>query len=151
MRYHQSRMHVASLQELSWVPCSWEIHQEQIYRIRDWWGNAVQPVGKRRQNNTDTADVDDFIELLMYSVDNLTTHSLTAKSQAQHLKQRKEEITDKWYHSLGHCWKWSLCRAGWNPGISLEQGPVYHAFCGNISQEGWCTLSHLTVHHFWCL
>ena len=43
---------------------------------------------------THTADVDDFIELLVYSVNNLTTHSFIAKSHAQHLKQRKEEITE---------------------------------------------------------
>ena len=41
-----------------------------------------------------TADVDDFIKLLVYSVDKLATHSLIAKSQAQHLKQRKQEITE---------------------------------------------------------
>ena len=28
-------------------------------------------------------------------------------------------------------------------------GPVYHAYCGDIFQEVWCTSSHLTVHHFW--
>ena len=43
---------------------------------------------------TNTADVDDFIDLLVYSVDNLTTHSFTAKSQAQYLKSRKEDISD---------------------------------------------------------
>ena len=37
---------------------------------------------------THTSDVDDFIELLVYSVDNLTTHSFFAKSQAQYLKKR---------------------------------------------------------------
>ena len=41
-----------------------------------------------------TADVDDFIELLVYSVDKLTTHSFITRSQAQHLKQRKEEIRE---------------------------------------------------------
>ena len=35
---------------------------------------------------THTAYVGDFIELLVYSVDKLTTHSFIAKSQAQHLK-----------------------------------------------------------------
>ena len=34
------------------------------------------------------------MELLVYSVDNLTTHSFIAKSQAQHLKQKKEEVTE---------------------------------------------------------
>ena len=36
--------------------------------------------------------VEDFIELLVYSIDNLTTHSFIAKSQAQYLKKRKEEL-----------------------------------------------------------
>ena len=43
---------------------------------------------------THTSDVDDFIELLVYSVDNLTTHSFVAKSQAQYLKKRKEELNE---------------------------------------------------------
>ena len=51
--------------------------------------------------------------------------------------------------SLGLCWKLSLCGARLNPGVSLEQGPVYHVSCGDIFQEGWCTSSHLTVQHFW--
>ena len=34
-----------------------------------------------------TAEVDDFIELLVYSVDNLTTHSFVVKSQSQYLKK----------------------------------------------------------------
>ena len=38
-----------------------------------------------------SADVDNFVELLVYSFDNLTTHSSTAKSQAQHLKQIKDK------------------------------------------------------------
>ena len=42
---------------------------------------------------THSADLDDFIELLVHSVDNLTTCSFIAKSQAHHLTQRKEEIT----------------------------------------------------------
>ena len=54
---------------------------------------------------TRTADVDNFIKLLVYSVDNFTAHSFIAKSQAQHLKQKKEEITDIVYHSLGLCSK----------------------------------------------
>ena len=38
--------------------------------------------------------VDDFVELLVYGVDNFTTHSFIAKNQAQYLKQRKKEITE---------------------------------------------------------
>ena len=120
--YHQSWMHGASLQELSWVPCSVEIHQEQIYRIRDWWDVIQQWESIHRTTlQTHTASVDDFIELLVYSVDNITTHSFFAKIQVQHLKQRKEEITDRVYHSLGLWWKLSLYGVGWNLRISLEQ------------------------------
>ena len=68
-------------------------------------------------------------------------------SSASETEERR--ITKTVYHSLRLCLKLSLCDAGWNPGISLEQGPVYHAFCVNIFQEGWCTSPHLTVHHFW--
>lgn len=38
------------------------------------------------------SSVEDFIELLVYSIDNLTTHSFIAKNQAQYLKRRKEEL-----------------------------------------------------------
>ena len=41
-----------------------------------------------------TSDVDEFVDLLVYSVDNLTTHSFIAKSQAQYLKKRKEELKE---------------------------------------------------------
>ena len=52
-------------------------------------------MGKHQQNNgTNTADVDNFIKLLVYSVDNLPTQPFIAKSQALHLKQRKEEVTE---------------------------------------------------------
>ena len=44
--------------------------------------------------NSHTSDVDYFIDLLVYSVDNLTTHSFIAKSQAQYLKKRKEEMNE---------------------------------------------------------
>ena len=43
---------------------------------------------------THTVDVDNIIELLVYSVDNLTTHLFITKSPAQHLKQRKKEIAE---------------------------------------------------------
>ena len=39
-----------------------------------------------------TSSVDDFIELLVYQVDSLTTHSYVAKSQARYLKGRKSDI-----------------------------------------------------------
>ena len=45
VRYHQTRMHGASLQELSRVPCSREIHQEQIYSIN--WQATVSSIGWR--------------------------------------------------------------------------------------------------------
>ena len=63
--------------------------------------------------------------------------------------QERRNNRDRAYHSLGFCLKLSLCGAGWNSGISREQGLVYHAYCGDIFQEGWCTSSHLTVHHLW--
>ena len=123
---------------------------EQICRIRGWWGevNQLQRIDK---SHTHTADADDFIDLLVYSVNNLTTHSFIAKGQAQHLKLRKEEITDKVYHCLRLYWELSLYGAWWSPGKSLVLGPVYHASCGDIFQEGWCTSSHLTVQQTWAM
>ena len=113
---------LALLQELSWVPCSGEIHQEQIYRIRDWWGDVIQPVGKRQQNNTtDTPSRCGRFHQVAGVQCWQPYNTFMAKSQTQHLKQRKEEITDTVYHSLGLCSKLSLCVAGWNPGISLDQ------------------------------
>ena len=41
-----------------------------------------------------TVDVDNIIELLVYSVGNLTTRLFITKSQAQHLKQRKKEMAE---------------------------------------------------------
>ena len=46
----------------------------------------------RTSLRTNTWNVDKFIELLVYSVDNLTTHSFIAKSQARYLKLRKANI-----------------------------------------------------------
>ena len=48
----------------------------------------------RSNLNSHTSDIDDFIELLVYNVDNLTTHSFIAKSQAQYLKKRKEDLNE---------------------------------------------------------
>ena len=45
--------------------------------------------------NTMTSSVTDFIELLVYLVDNLTKHSFIAKSQARYLKERKENLDEK--------------------------------------------------------
>ena len=36
--------------------------------------------------------LDEFVDLLTYSIDNLTTHSFIAKAQSRYLKKRKEEI-----------------------------------------------------------
>ena len=41
---------------------------------------------------TYTSTVEDFIDLLVDSIDSLTTHSYIAKSQAQYLKRRKDEL-----------------------------------------------------------
>ena len=43
---------------------------------------------------THTSTVDEFTELLVYHIDNLSKHSFIAKSQSQHSKAQKEE-TDK--------------------------------------------------------
>ena len=43
---------------------------------------------------THTASMDEFIDLLVYNIDNLTTHSFIAKSQAKYLKERKNEIDE---------------------------------------------------------
>ena len=46
----------------------------------------------RTSLRTNNSTVDEFIELLVYSVDNLTTHSFIAKSKARYLKSRKTNI-----------------------------------------------------------
>ena len=43
---------------------------------------------------TVTSSVTEFLELLVYQVDNLAAHSFTAKSQARYLKERKEKIDE---------------------------------------------------------
>ena len=43
---------------------------------------------------TNSASIEEFIELLVYKIDNLTAHSLTAKSPSRYLKKRKEEINN---------------------------------------------------------
>ena len=42
-----------------------------------------------------SAPIDEFVELLVYQVDNLTAHSYTAKSQAQYLKNRKDDMDEE--------------------------------------------------------
>ena len=42
-----------------------------------------------------TTPVDEFIELLVYQIDNLSKHSFITKSQPQYLKVRKEEIDEE--------------------------------------------------------
>ena len=44
---------------------------------------------------TQTTPVDEFIELLVYHIDNLSKHSFIAKSQPRYLKVRKEEIDEE--------------------------------------------------------
>ena len=44
---------------------------------------------------THTTPVDEFIELLVYHIDNLSKHSFIAKSQARYLKTQKEEIDEE--------------------------------------------------------
>ena len=39
-----------------------------------------------------TTPIEEFVDLLVYKVDNLSTHSYIAKSQARHLKARKEAM-----------------------------------------------------------
>ena len=47
-----------------------------------------------------TAPVDEFIELLVYHIDNLSKNSFIAKSQARYLKVWKEEIDEETYTIL---------------------------------------------------
>ena len=49
----------------------------------------------RTSLQTVTSSVDDFIDVLVYKVDSLTTHSFIAKSQAGYLRERKEAIDQK--------------------------------------------------------
>ena len=44
---------------------------------------------------THVAPVDEFVEKLVYSIDNLSTHSFVAQSQSQFLKSRKEAMDNK--------------------------------------------------------
>ena len=41
---------------------------------------------------THVAPVDEFVDLLVYAIDNLSTHSFVARSQARYLKARKEQL-----------------------------------------------------------
>ena len=49
----------------------------------------------RNTLRTHTTPVDEFIELLVYHIDNLSKHSFIAKSQARYLKAWKEEIDEE--------------------------------------------------------
>ena len=145
-------MHGALLQELSWIPSSEEIHLEQIYRIRDWWGDVIQLVEKHWQNNT--TDTHSWCRWFhqVAGVQCWQPYNTLLDCKESSSASRTEETRnnrDRVYHSLGLCWKLSLCGAGWNLGISLEQGLVYHASCGDIFQEWWCASSHLTAHNLW--
>ena len=44
---------------------------------------------------THTTSVDEFIELLVYHIDNLSKCSFIAKSQARYLKEQKEEMDEE--------------------------------------------------------
>ena len=48
---------------------------------------------------------------------------LRSASQTEERRNNRDRV----HRSLGLCSKLSLYGAGWNPGISLEQGQVYHA------------------------
>ena len=50
---------------------------------------------------TQSLSVNDFMELLVKSIDKLTSHSYTAKCQARYLKQRKENLTEESIIILG--------------------------------------------------
>ena len=43
---------------------------------------------------THTASIEDFIESLVYKIDNLTTHSFIARSQSHYLKQQKTNLNN---------------------------------------------------------
>ena len=44
---------------------------------------------------THVAPVEEFVEMLVYSIDNLSTHSFVSRSQSRFLKARKEAMDDK--------------------------------------------------------
>ena len=50
---------------------------------------------------TQTLSVDEFIDLLVKNIDNLTAHSYIAKCQARYLKSRKENLPDNSMLVLG--------------------------------------------------
>ena len=43
---------------------------------------------------TQSLSVDEFIDLLVGAIDNLTSHSFITKCQAKYLRRRKEELSD---------------------------------------------------------
>ena len=43
---------------------------------------------------TQSLSADEFIDLLVWAIDNLTSHSFIAKCQAKYLQRRKEELAD---------------------------------------------------------
>ena len=50
---------------------------------------------------TQTLSVDEFIDLLVKNIDNLTAHSYISKCQARYLKSRKENLPDNSMLVLG--------------------------------------------------
>ena len=108
--------------------------------------------------NTLTTPVEEFIELLVYRVDNLTTHSFIAKSQAQYLKERKENIEETTciilvdfaenYHYVvqdevqGYHWNKEQC--------TLHPVVLYFKVNGNLQCKSLCFISD-DLEHDTCL
>ena len=57
-------------------------------------------VPTRQFSKKHTAYIEEFIESLVYKIDNLTTHSFIAKRQSRYLKRRKIEELNEYLLSM---------------------------------------------------
>ena len=103
---------------------------------------------------TQTLNVDEFIELLVGAIDNLTSHSYIAKCQTKYLKRRKEELPDDCALVLGdfaenytfvvqdeiQSFHWSKLYCTLHPVV------VYYKENGKLAQNSFCFISDYLEH-----
>ena len=82
---------------------------------------------------TQTASVEEFIDILCGQLDNITTHSFVAKSQANYLKTLKEEIKQEEVIVLGD-FSENFCCSGRISRLPLESKAMHFTSSGNLSQ-----------------
>ena len=104
---------------------------------------------------TQTLNVDEFIELLVGAIDNLTSHSYIAECQTNYLKRRKEELPDNCALVLGdfaekytfvvqdeiQSFHWSKLYCTLHPIV------VYYKENGKLSEKSFCFISDDQEHN----